>query len=130
MATEFVPDVGGFIIIPNEVYDLYDLIFRTFNALSTREAQQYKEQNRKDVKHFMTTKGTEMETLINKLVIPSLSDSKLLTDQLNKMREMKRKKILSMQDIFGFLQAQYVLKFTPKGAAIMQKVSNENNSKQ
>ena len=125
MASEFVPDVGGFIIIPKEMYDLYDIIFRTFNAISTKEAEQYKEQNRKDVKHFMITKGCEMSTLINKLVIPSLPDSKLLSKQLDKMREMKHKKILLMQDILQFLEAQYILKFTQKGADIMEKVNNE-----
>tara|TARA_Y100000766_G_C18636194_1_gene473285 strand:+ start:94 stop:477 length:384 start_codon:yes stop_codon:yes gene_type:complete len=127
MASEFVPDVGGFIIIPETTFDIYDKIFKIFNCLSTKEARQYSEQNKKHLKHFMITKGPEMETLINKLVIPSLPDSKLLSNQLNKMREMKRKKILSMLDILQFLEAQYILKFTPKGTDIMEKVSNENN---
>lgn len=125
MSSTFIADVGGFIIIPEMTFDIYHKIFKTFNALSTREAEQYREQNRKDIKHFLIVKGIEMETLINKLVIPSLPDSKLLTNQLNKMREMMGKKVLSMSDIMKFLEAQYILKYTQKGAAIIKKVSNE-----
>ena len=66
-----------------------------------------------------------METLINKLVIPSLVDSKLLSNQLNKMREMMGKKVLSMSDILKFLEAQYILKYTQKGKDIKDKVAKE-----
>jgi len=125
MASTFVPDVGGFIIIPEMTFDIYHTLFKTFNVLSTREAEQYREQNRKDIKHFFIVKGIEMETLINKLVIPSLVDSKLLSNQLNKMREMMGKKVLSMSDILKFLEAQYILKYTQKGKDIKDKVAKE-----
>ena len=125
MASTFVPDVGGFIIIPEMTFDIYHTLFKTFNVLSTREAEQYREQNRKDIKHFFIVKGIEMETLINKLVIPSLVDSKLLSNQLNKMREMMGKKVLSMSDILKFLEAQYILKYTQKGKEIKDKGAKE-----
>tara|TARA_B100000902_G_C27271321_1_gene896399 strand:- start:566 stop:946 length:381 start_codon:yes stop_codon:yes gene_type:complete len=125
MASTFVPDVDGIIIIPEMTFDIYHTLFKTFNVLSTREAEQYREQNRKDIKHFFIVKGIEMETLINKLVIPSLVDSKLLSNQLNKMREMMGKKVLSMSDILKFLEAQYILKYTQKGKDIKDKVAKE-----
>ena len=125
MSFEFIPDRDGFIIIPEELYHTYQDIFKIFNSLSTKKANHYIEQNRKDVKHFMIVKGSEMSTLINHLVLPLQRDSKLLTDQLNKMREMLGRKILSMQDIFKFLEAQYILKFTEQGSDIIDKVANE-----
>lgn len=128
MTSEYVPDIGGFILIPEQLYDNYHTIFRIFNALSRKKAEQFREQNRKDVKHFMLVKGSEIESLINKLVLPSLLDSKLLSEQLNVMRTMMHKKILSMHDIFNFLEAQYILKYTQKGADIFEKVANENNN--
>ena len=122
--SDWIGDFGGFNIISEGCYDKWHLIFIAYNGLSEDKAEIYKEENKKTTENFIKVKGCEAENLLS-FVFREITDTKLLSAQLNLVRRKKNKTILSMQDIFQFLDALFVLKYTPKGQEIFKKVEKQ-----
>lgn len=122
--SHWIPEVGGFNIISEACYDKWHLIFIAYNGLSEDKAEIYKEENKKTTENFIKVKGSEAENLLS-FVFREITDTKLLSAQLNLVRRKKNKTILSMHDIFQFLDALFVLKYTPKGQEIFKKVEKQ-----
>ena len=122
--TSFVPDYNGFTIITENCINKWLTIFKVYNCLSDEESLKYDLENKQIIKDFIQIKGAELENLLS-FEFTQQTNTTLLTNQLNLIRKMKKKKILNMKDIFEFLEAIFVLHNTKKGESIMTKVKNE-----
>jgi len=119
-----VPDYNGFTIVTEYCINKWLKIFKIYNSLNDEESLKYQSENKQMIKDFIQIKGSELENLLS-LQFTQQTNTTLLSNQLNLMRKMKKKKILNMKDIFEFLESIYILHNTRKGKSIMTKVRNE-----